>query len=243
MRDVRFTLDRESPIPLHYQIQGQLREAMERAGNPDGTLLPSEPELAARAAVSRATVRQAIDGLVRAGLLRRQRGRGTFTTTPPPAAGCPGLSDLLDSAYRLGSIGLRSVRDEAQPPTMFAEVPDLPRSAGVTVTRVCASPAMPLVLEHIWVVKGTSAQISRLPLEQPRILRLIARELSLGITRREESLAATPLDQAAARTLETSASELGLLLTRTGFADDTPRMIQHAVIPNRAAALVTLDSR
>lgn len=242
MQDLHFTLERDSPIPLHYQIQRQLRAAIERVEVIDGTLLPSEPELAARAGVSRATVRQAIDGLVRAGLLRRQRGRGTFTAAPSPTDGCPGLSVLLDGAYRRGSITVRSIHDQAQPPAAFAGVRDLPRTAGVTITRVCASATMPLLWEQIWVVDGTSAQVTRLPLTQPRILRILARELSLGLTRRDEALAATPLGPAA-RALGAAATELGLLLSRTGFVGETPRLIQHALIPNRAAALVTLDSR
>ena len=45
--------------------------------------LPPEPELAADLGVSRFTLRQALGQLVREGLLKRQRGRGTFVVEPP----------------------------------------------------------------------------------------------------------------------------------------------------------------
>ena len=48
-----------------------------------GDQLPNEDELAARFEVSRATIREAVRGLVEAGYLVRRHGRGTFVTALP----------------------------------------------------------------------------------------------------------------------------------------------------------------
>ncbi len=50
---------------------------------PVGTKLPNEQELAARFGVSRATVREAVGGLVEGGYLLRRHGSGTFVTLLP----------------------------------------------------------------------------------------------------------------------------------------------------------------
>jgi GntR family transcriptional regulator len=56
-----------------------LRRAID-AGEFEGGQLPSEPELARRMGISRATLRQAITELEESGLVRRRHGKGTFVT-------------------------------------------------------------------------------------------------------------------------------------------------------------------
>jgi GntR family transcriptional regulator len=77
------TLNRASPEPLYRQLAGRLESAIH-----DGTLRPgdrieSEAALIARYRVSRITLRQAVDDLVRKQLLVRKQGKGTFVTAPP----------------------------------------------------------------------------------------------------------------------------------------------------------------
>ena len=50
---------------------------------PVGTKLPNEQEIAGRFGVSRATVREAVGGLVESGYLLRRHGSGTFVTLLP----------------------------------------------------------------------------------------------------------------------------------------------------------------
>jgi GntR family transcriptional regulator len=50
---------------------------------PVGTKLPNEQEIATRFGVSRATVREAVGGLVESGYLLRRHGSGTFVTLLP----------------------------------------------------------------------------------------------------------------------------------------------------------------
>jgi GntR family transcriptional regulator len=73
-------LDDESTLPLYQQLQRRLREAIEaRVLGPDDAL-PPERELAEELAISRITVRKAIDGLVEEGLLVRRQGSGTYVS-------------------------------------------------------------------------------------------------------------------------------------------------------------------
>src|SRR6201996_5072960 len=73
-------LDESSSLPLYQQLQRALRQAIEtRILSPDDAL-PPERDLATDFAVSRITVRKAIDGLVSEGLLTRRQGSGTFVS-------------------------------------------------------------------------------------------------------------------------------------------------------------------
>jgi GntR family transcriptional regulator len=64
--------------PLYRRIQMDLRERVASGELAPGAQVETEPELMARYGVSRATVRQALSGLVAEGLLEIRRGRGTF---------------------------------------------------------------------------------------------------------------------------------------------------------------------
>src|SRR5436190_8027932 len=71
-------LDPDQSLPLYLQVQRVLREAIQqRALGPDDAL-PAERDLAAELEVSRITIRKAIDGLVKEGLVVSRRGSGNF---------------------------------------------------------------------------------------------------------------------------------------------------------------------
>ncbi len=73
-----FKINHSNPIPLYYQLRQQIRNNILDGLWPDGSEVPSEPKLAKELGLSRATVKQAYDGLVNEGLLIRKQGRGSF---------------------------------------------------------------------------------------------------------------------------------------------------------------------
>jgi GntR family transcriptional regulator len=70
-----------SNLPLYQQLQRALREAIDTGMFGPAEALPAERQLAAELAVSRITVRKAIDALVEEGLLVRRPGSGNFINT------------------------------------------------------------------------------------------------------------------------------------------------------------------
>ncbi len=73
-----YELDRESWIPLYYQIKTRLLDAMARGELAPGDVLPSEDWFARTTGVSRMTARQALNDLRTEGCVVRARGSGTF---------------------------------------------------------------------------------------------------------------------------------------------------------------------
>lgn len=76
------TIDRNSGIPYHIQVEKLIREMIVSEKYQNGSLLPKEVDLALKLGLSRNTVRQAISKLVNEGLLERKKGIGTKVVEP-----------------------------------------------------------------------------------------------------------------------------------------------------------------
>jgi len=74
---MKFSINHKSPIPLHLQAEELLRTIIKDPQYGDGKLLPNEVDLAKQLAISRTTLRHALNKLVYEGLLVRKKGVGT----------------------------------------------------------------------------------------------------------------------------------------------------------------------
>ena len=74
---MKYSIDHKSPIPLHAQVETLLRKLIAEDEFQNGKLLPNEVELAKVLAISRTTLRQALNKLVFEGLLVRKKRTGT----------------------------------------------------------------------------------------------------------------------------------------------------------------------
>jgi len=71
-------VDKDSPIPLYYQLKNIISELIENEEIKANEVVPTERELCEYHGISRMTVNKAIASLVNEGLLYRERGKGTF---------------------------------------------------------------------------------------------------------------------------------------------------------------------
>ncbi|MFD3571902.1 GntR family transcriptional regulator [Streptomyces sp. NPDC058671] len=121
-------MDRSSPVPLYFQLAGQLEDAVANGTLTPGTLLGNEIDLATRLGLSRPTVRQAIQTLVDKGLLVRRRGIGTqvvHSTVRRPLE-LSSLYDDLDAAGQLPAtrVLVHRVEPAAAPVAAALRVPE-----------------------------------------------------------------------------------------------------------------------
>jgi GntR family transcriptional regulator len=73
-------LDRNSVVPLYYQIRQRLLQQIRSGNFKAGELVPSEQEISTQLGVSRMTARQALKSLCSLGVTYSQRGKGTFVS-------------------------------------------------------------------------------------------------------------------------------------------------------------------
>ena len=74
---MKYALNHKSSTPLHLQAELLLRKIIEEPDYASGKFLPNEVALAKQLAISRTTLRQALNKLVYEGLLIRKKGVGT----------------------------------------------------------------------------------------------------------------------------------------------------------------------
>lgn len=111
-------IDKDAPIPYHYQLRELLRGEIQTGRWKVNDRLPSERELCETHNLSRTTVREALDALVNDGLLRREKGRGTFVAAPKILEGLlESPTGFTDSMRRQGyRVVTKVIRVEVRPP-------------------------------------------------------------------------------------------------------------------------------
>ncbi len=102
-------VNRQSAVPVHVQLQTQIRHLISTGGLKPGMQLPTVRQLAGFLRINRNTVARALADLYQDGFLESRQGRGTFVVQRPPAhEGRAALSlerlvaEALDRARRLG---------------------------------------------------------------------------------------------------------------------------------------------
>jgi GntR family transcriptional regulator len=214
------SIDRRSPIPLYFQLKKLLEEEIAAGRLAVGDRLPSEPAICDHFVVSRTTVRQALAELEAEGLIRKERGRGTFIAEPRATSWhLQSAQGFYDEAVRHGhAIRSRVLRQEVERlPRWAADALRLPpESVGVTVERlrfVDELPAMYVVnhlpaelADTVLVADLERGSLYRTLEEQERLSVLGGRRVVEAVTAAEELAALLDVAPGAAVLLVESVS-------------------------------------
>jgi len=133
------SLNSNSPLPLYYQLQEDIRSRIESGEYPPSTLLPTEADLRVMYGVSRATVREALRVLADRGLVERRQGVGTFVSAKKISEKLPGVYSF-STEMRLQGYGY-TVRSEVlnkdyfEPPRRISSLLELDEDSQVLRVR------------------------------------------------------------------------------------------------------------
>jgi GntR family transcriptional regulator len=108
-----FRVDRNSPIPLYFQVSQYLEKAIADGEIPNGAQFENEIQLAEQLGLSRPTMRRAMQHLVDKGLIVRRRGIGTRVVQPRVRRPLE-LTSLYDDLARSGQSPTTRVLDMGQ---------------------------------------------------------------------------------------------------------------------------------
>jgi DNA-binding GntR family transcriptional regulator len=219
-------VDRNSPVPLYFQVAQHLEQMIESGDLPTGTRLENENGLAVRFGLSRPTMRRAIGYLVDRGLLIRRRGVGT-EVGPAKVRRQVELTSLYDDlakSSRSPRTQVLSFAVKAAPDEIAAE---LGLAAGTEVyvfERLRYAEAEPLALLHNYV-PASLLRLSAADLEAQGLYNLFRRSgINLRIAR--QSIGARASTAAEARALGESKGAPLLTMSRA-VHDDLGRAVEY----------------
>ena len=225
MDQLRLRLDRSSPVPLYYQVAQQLEQAIASGQLSAGDRLENEIDLADRFGLSRPTVRQAIQELVRKGLLVRKRGVGTQVVHGQVKRPVE-LSSLYDDLERTGQHPRTAVLAREVLPADARLAGTLGVALGVPVTRVerlRSAGEEPLALMCNWLPADLSDFTSE-ELEERGLYELL-RQRGVHIRIATQRIGARAATLAEARLLQERKGAPLLTMERTAY-DDSGRAVE-----------------
>jgi GntR family transcriptional regulator len=213
------TLDRTSPLPLWAQIVDDLRERI--AGNELADRFPTDEEMVRGYGVSRQTVREAVRHLENAGIVERQRGRGSFvrraSSIDQPVQGLYSLARSIEAQgldERSRVIALELVRDASAARKLgLADTAPL-----VLVERLRFAAGEPLAVDRSWLPEEIAGKLEESELQRGPLYEAITRHAGISVTGGHERIRAANADAATRRLLELPAREAVLVVERLAFS-------------------------
>lgn len=214
-------IDAESWVPAYYQLEEAFRSRLTGGQLAAGTRLPPERQIAIRLGVSRMTVRRALHGLERDGLLVRRQGDGTYVGQPRLEAGVGFLSgftaELAGRVQRMTTrvLDLAAVRPDATLRDILG-VEDGPESV-IRLRRVRFLDDVPTTLETSWLPASTCKPILGLNLTDQSLYAVLREVAGVCPRRAAERLTAIVLEEFEAGQLDCPAGSPALLVERTSY--------------------------
>ncbi len=215
----------QGPVPLYYQLEQHLRARIAANEFAPGSALPTEDQICFHYQVSRITVRRALDGLQRQGLIERRRGIGSFVTEKPRGIDSHlsgSLSEFLAVAGALHTscIGLEEVVPPKEVSQKLKLAPDVP---AVLLRTVGSLEEGPVAYLEIWfpVEIGRQLKIEQMDGNLP-IVRLVEKVANVRITRAEQTIEPDHAGEDAAAHLQIDPKSPILHVRRVYFVGDRP---------------------
>jgi GntR family transcriptional regulator len=190
-------LDPHSPLPLYAQLESLLAAEIGAGTLPPGSQLPKEEELVKRHAVSRTTVRQTIQNLIRRGLIEIRRGKGTFVLQPKITQELTQLSGFVEDMQSLGRNASARLLDKQTVPASDSVARQLAITTGtpvVRIQRVRLADNSPLSFDETYLPREIGEKILENDLETEPIFSLLEQKYDTPLTEAEYRLEAVSAD-------------------------------------------------
>jgi GntR family transcriptional regulator len=188
---------------------------------PPGSRLPNEDELVERFAVSRTTIRQTIQNLIRRGLIEIRRGKGTFVTQPKITQELTELSGFVEDMQSLGRQASARVLDKQIVPASESIAHQLALTTGtlvVRIQRVRLADNAPLSFDETYLPREIGEKIMENDLETEPIFSLLEQKYKVPLLEAEYRLEAVSADATVARALGVAIGSPIFLIERTSYS-------------------------
>ena len=190
-------LNKQSPIPLYYQLAECLKEQIHAQDLAIGAQIPPERDLASRMGVSRMTARQAVAYLVNEGLLEVKPGVGTFVAQPKLTHNALHLLGFSEEMARLGGTVVSTVLEQRiiTPLRRIAEQLQIAsHEPVVSIVRLRQVDQIPLLLETSYIPALLCPGLESVDLAGSSLYTRLESDYHLTVHRAAQTLEATTVN-------------------------------------------------
>ncbi|KHD86406.1 GntR family transcriptional regulator [Heyndrickxia ginsengihumi] len=224
-------IDKESPIPIYFQIQEYIRKMVESGEWEVGDAIPSERILSEQFSVSRMTIRQAVQGLVDEGLLTRKRGSGTFISSQKveqPLEGRTSFTKLMEDRGMKPSSEIIAFQQRKAEGTEIKALKLSEDALVLLIERIRYGDDIPIALEKIVTPWEISKDITKEELNQS-FYQFLERKKGLKLGNGTQSIEAVAADERVAQLLKINNGSPVLSIERvTTLASGVPFEYVHS---------------
>ncbi|MBW4438643.1 MAG: GntR family transcriptional regulator [Pleurocapsa minor GSE-CHR-MK-17-07R] len=222
----------DSTLPLYQQIQDNLLQLIDSNLLNTGDPLPSERQLSEVYGVNRMTVRQALDGLVRKGVVDRRQGTGSFVASFKPfTPTVVGFSQRMHEAGMNPSSRLLH-REVITPEPLIAHRLHLkPDDRVIMLKRLRLLNDEPLMIETSYLSYGMFPGLMQADVENESLYRVLKNDYGLVVQEAEHTMEPTLPNAYEAYNLGVPMNAPAMLVRVVAYsADNIPIEMSKAVV-------------
>src|SRR3984893_2007443 len=209
------------PTPLYAVLETQIAAGIAGGEFPVGSQLPTEDRLVQRFAVSRTTVRKAIQNLSNRGLIEIRRGTGTFVTQPRITQDLTELTGFVEDMDALGHAATARLIDR----TVVAADADVAQHLALAVgtrviriRRVRLANGVGMSLDETYLPLEIGEKIVTHDLEAEPIFALLEQRYNIPLVEAEYKLKAVSADADVAAALGVDTGTAAVLIERASYS-------------------------
>jgi len=205
-------INKNSPLPLYYQLKESILKAIKNEEILVGEKIPSERELAEYHNISRMTVKKAVDILVNNNYLIKKQGRGTFVSNYKESYS---ISPLLSFTKEMKKKGLNYKNKILN----FSKIKDKKIAKKLNlkendeffkIERLRLIENKPFLLEKTYLSTIKIADLKQEELKNNSLFQLIKNKYNIKLKNAEAEIEAVILNDQIAKKMKVKAGMLGL---------------------------------
>ena len=216
------------PLPKYHQLAQILRQQIESGTYQIGDQLPSETQLGLDYQLSRGTVRQALQELMRAGLVRSEHGHGTYVTRPAPQK----------AAFELARFDQETRARQQIPSTRLIQAEIIPAEKAVAtrlelpagervyrIVRLRLANDLPVVYETRHLAHALCPSLLENDLTSASIHDLLVHKYNIPLVRTAHVIEARGLPELEAQALNVTTGTAAFFIDRLTYTEQAGRVI------------------
>ena len=219
-------VDATNPITKYLQISAWLKQLIQNGRYLPGEKLPSEVELSQVCGVNRNTLRQAISELAAIGLLRKEKGTGTFVASRAPVELRHKLERILSFTDLMHASGVEektkilSKRVETAGEDIANALFLGPSKKVIVVRRVRAGDGIPLIYEESHLPRDIFDGIQDMNLAGS-MYKIMTDHFKASLSRSTQTISAVNLNENIASILELPKNAAGIFIESLTFDENS----------------------